>query len=342
MNGRERIKAALAFQPTDKVGLQYYYTPVGYYEHGEKLNDLYASLPGDFEPFARRPIPTLSPAVLDAEGKYHEFRKDEWGTVWEYRIYGIAGIPHERPLADLSKLKDYRAPAVPIPAGPAFEAERERVRAHQKEHFYQLSAGSLFERMLELRGDADVYCDLADDTPEINEIADLIAQYARRRVEYGVALGVDGIGFGDDYGTERSLIISPALWRSFFKPRLKWIFEPAVRAGIPVLFHSCGRVGEILEDLREVGAASIWPQLPAYDRKELAAVCRSLGLAVAVHTDRANTMTFGTPEQVRELVKREYETFRMGDGGAWFYVESDNGFPFENLQALVGQIAEWR
>ncbi len=40
--------------------------------------------------------------------------------------------------------------------------------------------------------------------------------------------------------------------------------------------------------------------------------------AVEVHTDRANTMTYGTPKQVRELVKREYDTFKMADGGVWF------------------------
>ena len=76
--------------------------------------------------------------------------------------------------------------------------------------------------------------------------------------------------------------------------------------------------------------------------RDLAGRCRALGLAVAIHTDRANTMTFGTPEQVRELVRREYETFRMWEGGSWFYVEPDNGFPFENIAALVQTIAEWR
>jgi hypothetical protein len=49
-------------------------------------------------------------------------------------------------------------------------------------------------------------------------------------------------------------------------------------------------------------------------------------------------MTYGTPRQVRELVLREYEVFRMAEGGAWYYIEADNGFPFENLQALVDTV----
>ena len=36
------------------------------------------------------------------------------------------------------------------------------------------------------------------------------------------------------------------------------------------------------------------------------------------------------------------DAFRVMDGGAWFYVEADNGFPFDNLRALVETIALWR
>jgi len=161
-------------------------------------------------------------------------------------------------------------------------------------------------------------------------------------VELAAAAGADGVSMGDDYGSERSLLMSPAMWRSFIKPRLKYIMEPAVRAGLDIHFHSCGYVWDILEDLKELGVCSIWPQIPAYNMEALAEKCRSLQLAVAVHTDRANTMTFGTPQQVRDLVKREYDVFRMGEGGAWFYVEADNGFPYENIEALVRTIAQWR
>ena len=47
MNGRERVRRAMHYQSVDKAPLQYYYCPVGYYEHGEKLNDLYERVPGD-------------------------------------------------------------------------------------------------------------------------------------------------------------------------------------------------------------------------------------------------------------------------------------------------------
>jgi len=83
MTGRERVKAAMRYQPVDKVPLQYMYTPVGFYEHGEKLNDLFQQLPGDFAPFTRQPIPILTVSDFDEAGRYHSFSRDEWGTLWE-------------------------------------------------------------------------------------------------------------------------------------------------------------------------------------------------------------------------------------------------------------------
>jgi hypothetical protein len=342
MTGRERVKKAMHFQPADKVPVQYYYTPVGYYEHGEKLNDLYAALPGDFEPYPRMPIPVPGAADYDSDGSFHAFHRDEWGTLWEYRILGITGIPKEYPLADIAGLEEYCLPAFPALTGPEFEAYRAEVSQHQLQYYYLQRAGSLFEKLIALRPEEDVLCDIALDEPGINRLADRIIEYNASFIHRAISAKADGVSFGDDYGTEHSLIMSPDTWRGFIKPRLKEMFAPAVKAGLDIHFHSCGQISSILEDLREIGVTSIWPQIPAYNMELLAEQCRSLGLAVAVHTDRARTMTYGTPKMVHDLVMKEYETFRMRDGGAWFYVEADNGFPFDNLKALIDTIADLR
>ena len=342
MNSQERVQAAIHFKKVDKAPLQYNYTPVGYFEHGDKLNRLYASVPDDFGPFEKKEIPVLTKDQLDEKGNYHEFKKDEWGTVWEYRIYGIAGIPHIYPLYDMSELKNFRMPEQPSIGSDQFIKDRQDAILHKKNYYLSRFAGTMIEKMKALCPDENVYCDIAEDTKEINELADMIVEYYEKKIQYLMAVDVDGFYFGDDYGTEKSMLLSPELWRKFFKPRWDRLFDPIRKAGKNIHFHSCGYVLPILEDLKELGVHSIWPQLPAYDMVEFAKYCRSLKLAVAIHTDRANVMTFGTPSQVKDLVKREYETFRMDEGGSWFYVESDNGFPFENLEMLVNTIAEYR
>ena len=342
MTGRERVKAAMRYQAVDKVPLQYLYTPVGFYEHGEKLNDIYEKHPGDFQPFSRQPIPKLSSEDFDSEGRYHSFIRDEWGTLWEYRIFGIAGIPYEYPLADAKAIDSYFPP--PIPAQSEDERAQAKINmaAHKEQYYGLYNVGSLFERLRQLRPDNDVLMDMALGEPALDLLADRITEHVSELILRAIDCGADGISFGDDYGTERAMLISPELWRRFFKPRLQGLFAPAVSAGLDILFHSCGQITDILEDLRQLGVTAIWPQLPAYDMEDLAARCRSLNMAVAVHTDRAVTMTSGTPQQVRDLVKREFEVFRMMDGGAWFYVETDNGFPYENVEAILETIALWR
>jgi len=342
MTGRERVKAAMKYQPVDKVPLQYMYTPVGFYEHGEKLNDLFERLPGDFAPFTRQPIPILTAADFDEEGRYHSYMQDEWGTLWEYRIFGIAGIPAEYPIADTKAMGLYLPPKLPAQTQAELTQAKLEMAAHQKMYYGSYYVGSIFERLRQLRPDNEVFADMVLGEPAIELLADRIAEHVSALVTRAIDCGADAIAFSDDYGMEGSMIISPSLWRSFFGTRLQRIFAPAVKAGLDIIVHSCGQITPILEDLRKLGATAIWPQLPAYNMESFAAICRDLGLAVAIHTDRANVMTKGTPQEVRDLVKREFEVFSVMDGGAWFYVEVDNGFPFENIVALIETIALWR
>ena len=331
MTSKERVRAAMRFQKPDRVPVQYLYAPVGYYEHGEKLNDLYSEMEGDFSPFRRIEIPKIPSSDFDDEGRYHAFKRDEWGTFWEFRIYGVWGIPKEYPLEDAAKIRAYKTPQPPpVPAN------------EMSAHYRLGSGGSLYEKLISLRPEADVLMDIISDEPYIHELADKIIEYDSALVRNALASGADGISFGDDYGTERGLIMNRHLWKSFFFPRLDSLFKPVREAGLNIHFHSCGNIRDLLPDFAELGVTSIWPQLPAYDMPKLAARCRELGLAVAIHTDRARTMTFGTPKDVRELVLREYDVFGLQNGGGWFYIEADNGFPFANLEALVRTVKEIR
>jgi hypothetical protein len=342
MNSRERVSAAMHFKKPDHVPVQHKYSLVGYYEHGDKLNDLYAALEGDFDPFVKMEPSQPQDSDFDENGKFHAFRRDDWGTLWEFRIFGISGLPVEFPLADSGAIKTFTAPPAP-PVPDDVLGARKAALMVRTDSFYKLyECGSLFERMIALRPEADVLCDLISDEPYMHYMADVIMEYNSKLVNAAIATGSDGIYFQDDYGIERSLIMSPELWRSFFMPRLEKLFKPAIAAGLDVHFHSCGNIWDLLPYFAEMGVSSAWLQLPAYDMEKLARRSRELGIAMAIHTDRARTMTYGSPKDVREMVLREYEVFRMAEGGSWFFIEADNGFPFANIEALVDTIKEIR
>ena len=62
---------------------------------------------------------------------------------------------------------------------------------------------------------------------------------------------------GDDFASQRGLLLSPEDWRKFLKPKYKKIFEMAKSKDKYIWFHSCGNILEVLPDLIEIGI-DVW------------------------------------------------------------------------------------
>lgn len=331
---RERVKAALSFRPVDVIPLQIHPSPGGLFEHGQKLLDLMRHCGHDFDDLSHLSLPRPPAEDFDADGRYHRIVTDEWGVTWEYRLYGVWGYRIGYPLADISRLATYRPPPIARLSGAALAQARAAGEAHRQRYYHLIGGISIFETMQSLRPFEDVLVDIVHDTPEINRLADMLVEYNAVIVENALAVGADAIAIGDDFGTQRALMMAPNVWRRFFKPRYRALIEPARRAGVAVFFHSCGYIAPLLEDLADLGANAIGPQLPLFDHRELARRCRQLGLAVQLHPDRGELMQRGTPAQVRDDVLRLVDEFATLDGGSWLYLEIDPGFPWPNVQAL--------
>jgi hypothetical protein len=342
MTSRERVRRAIRFENPDCMPVECNGSASGLYEHGEKLRDLWRQYPSDFCDPNDQPDPKPGPEDFDADGRYHKIRVDEWGIEWEHFIYGAWGIPRKRPLDDIGKLDTLTTPAPPPMSGPSFEARRRDAEQRREKYWQWGGAGNVFEIMHSLRRFEDVLMDIHDDTPEINRVADIIFGLRRSEVALSLAIDSDGVGFGDDYGTQESLIISMDDWKTFFAPRYEAAMAPIREANKPIHMHSCGAILPLMPELAKLGVTSIWPQLPLYDLNELRAVTRDLGIAVALHVDRGHTMTYGSPDDVRREVDRVAKAFVRPEGGAWWYIEIDNGFPWENVVALYEAISENR
>jgi len=339
----QRVQAAIAFKPPDVIPLRILPARGGLYEHGAKLVELHARCGHDFGDLSGLQMPQPpTPEEFDPDGSYHAFVTDAWGIVWEYRIFGVWGHPVERPLDDLGLLDAYTPPAVPPCSGPDVEQAAAAVRTQRRRWFVLGGAGSIFETLHSLRRFEDVLMEIATDTPEINRIADMLTQNALGHVKRSVAMDVDGVAFGDDYGTQDALLLGPKAWRRFFKPRYEALFDPVKRAGKRIFFHCCGYIDPLLDDFAELGVDVVWPQLTAFDLEHLARRCRQLGMAIELHPDRGDLMQRGTPEQVRAYVLRMLDTFDTYGGGSWLYIEIDPGFPYANVEALFNTAMELR
>jgi len=92
----------------------------------------------------------------------------------------------------------------------------------------------LFERMHALRGFANTLTDLYLERERIELLADRIVEFDLgiiQNISERFPGRIHGLLFSDDWGTEENVFIKPQLWREFFKPRYKRIFDAIHAAG---------------------------------------------------------------------------------------------------------------
>jgi uroporphyrinogen decarboxylase len=157
--------------------------------------------------------------------------------------------------------------------------------------------------------------------------AELIRAWARQP-------GVDACFLGDDWGTQASLMVSPAMWRRFFAARYRRLCDAAHEGGMLVLFHSCGNVFAIIGDLIDAGVDVLDPIQP--EAMDLAAVAREYGGKVAfcggISDQRLGTQT---PAQVRDEVRRLVDTLGAPFGNALLLAPANSLMPETPLESLV-------
>jgi len=130
---------------------------------------------------------------------------------------------------------------------------------------------------------------------------------------------VDLISLGDDLGMERGLLFSPKLYRRFFKPRHKLIIDHIKRLSpnLKVFLHSCGSIYLLLRDLVEVGVEVINPVQISAEDMEPAKLKREFGADLTFWGGGCDTQAIlprATPEQVKDHVRRNIDTFAPGGG----------------------------
>jgi len=118
---------------------------------------------------------------------------------------------------------------------------------------------------------------LVDMMLETEYVIPLFKKCAEFQTAIGLALiekGVDAIWFGDDFGTQNSLIMPPETFQQQLKPFYKEmidIFKKANPEIIPIL-HCDGAVAELLVDIREMGFEvfnPVQPGVPGHLPKEM-------------------------------------------------------------------------
>ncbi len=335
ISSRERLIKTFTFDNPDKLAVYYHPSPAGLYVHGQKLLDLFNEYPPD-NYIVFNEIPNPSADAFDTDGRYHEFKTDQWQVKWEYRIFGIAGHPCEFPLEDFSTLDSYKFPALP-------EIDKNHISKLKKNYMIWAPTWiSIFEILHSLRPFEAVLIDIYTKDKNIIKLVDKIVEWNRKLIKKCIEADCDIFSFGDDWATQNSLFLSPEIFREIFKPRIADLIKPIKDAGKKVLYHCCGAAEPLFKDFIDLGIDCYWHQMGLYDDEAFAKKAADVGIVLYLHLDRQNLIPKASPAEIEQAVKKYADIHKKLGGGAIFYVEIENDAPFENVEALIRSIDLYR
>lgn len=130
----------------------------------------------------------------------------------------------------------------------------------------------------------------------------------------------------DDQGTQSSLMISPAMFRTFIKPRLATLVATIkAETDAAVLLHSDGAIGPIIEDLIEIGVDILNPiQTTAAGMDDTRGLKELYGDRICFHgaIDVQQVLRQLSPDEVAMEVHRRVED--LGRGGGYILAPCHN------------------
>jgi len=247
---------------------------------------------------------------------------DEWGNTWARLDKTSKGEVARGILDDWSRLDSLRLPDLANPDN--FEPVRAFTSAVAGEYFVTGGLpGFPFNIARKMRRLDTFLMDVLLEPEMVNELLLRIERLlAETMVQYAAA-GVDAVMFPEDWGTQQSLMISPATWRQMFKPGFVRLCDVAHNHGLRVFMHSCGKITAIIPDLIEAGI-----DLLQFDQPRLHGI-DTLGkfhgqVTFWCPVDIQKTLQTHDEELIRADAKAMLETLGGPDGGFVAGYYSDN------------------
>jgi uroporphyrinogen decarboxylase len=327
MKPRERVVSALAFSRPDRAPRHLWYLPGVELHRSEELARLRARYPEDIAgPGVSYAVGARASGTPNRKGGY----TDEWGCLWEVLEDGVVGEIKHPILADWA---DFDSLVPPREILAANWGAAETTRASSDRFILAGTTVRPFERMQFLRGTENLYMDMAWGDQRFLRLRGLVHEFFLEELSHWAKADVDGISFMDDWGSGRALLVSPAMWREYYKPLYRQYVEIIAGAGKFAFFHSDGNIESIVPDLVEIGVKALNSQLFCMDIEALARRHRGT-ISFWGEIDRQRILPFGTPDEVRGAVRRVRAALDDGSGGVFAQCEWGLRDPYQNVAAV--------
>jgi uroporphyrinogen decarboxylase len=174
--------------------------------------------------------------------------------------------------------------------------------------------GTFFRTTYCFFGMQNCFIKMHTDPELVEAVADHVVDFylAANEKLYREAAGkIDALFFGNDFGTQRDLFISPEHFNRFVLPYFVKLTNQAHEHGLKVVLHSCGSIYRVIPQLIEAGVDVLHPlQAKAANMNAEYIAERYLGkIAFMGGVDTQEILPCGTPDDVRKEVRRLKKIF---------------------------------
>ncbi len=348
MNSLERVLATLNHEVPDRVPVDFSMTDPFRKMVEERLNGQ------DPLEYFDVDVRMVSPADTKLDADFTAYFDDlpenatidEWGMAQIPRDY-VHYTEYRHPMtefASLQELENYPFPDVDADYRYG-DLPREVAALHERGlAVVGANAMTIFERSWGLRGMEQLLIDLIANHDFAAALLDRVAGVSKEVSRRYALAGVDVLHLGDDVGMQDRMLMDPAMWRQWFKPRMADIIETAkaIRSDLLVFYHSDGYIEPIIPELIEIGVDSLNPVQP--ECMDPAEIRRMYGSRLSQWgtIGTQTTFPFGTPEEMRATVKERIDT--AGPDalvlGPTHALQPD--VPYENLVAFCEAVRDYR
>jgi len=284
-----------------------------------------------------------------SQGAYEKaFIKEPGKTIWGCEDNWDAGYSSTKyfPLAGAETIADIERHTWPTTAQVDFKEISTQI-AELEDSYVKVGAlgfqFSVFCTLCDLFGMEETMIDMHTNPRIIEASIERIESFIYSVFEQTLkndAKNIDFLWWGDDFATQRGMMISPEMWRQFLKPVFLKIFDLIKSYGVGIWFHSCGSFAPVLGELVD-GGMDVWETVQAHlTDNDPAELKKNYGDHItffgAINCQK--TLPFGSPDDVRKEVRERFNV--LGKNGGYI-VGPDHSLqkniPWENVEALYDE-----
>ncbi len=343
MNSKERVRRAVGRQETDRVPISTFGTGPDMVKRISK--ELNLSNEEEFNIRSGVDIREFHPLKYIGPTRFFSgIEADYWGVPLKSKKENKSDNDDLRPFANVTSVKEveeYNWPDindfVPIDdLEDMFELYKD----------YAIIGGvwaPVFHNMTWMCGFENALVLLSIE-PEISKailsrISDFWIAYTKKTLELGKGR-IDIIQNCNDFGTQINTIMNPEIFRKYFKPIFKRLYDVIKNHDAFVFQHSCGAIREIIPDLIEIGADILNPVQVNAEGMDIDRIKNDFGKDITLcgGIDTQHLLPEGSEEDVRREVRRVIDLFK-GDGGYILCGSQglDKDIPVKNIAAMFDE-----